>query len=43
MLTIGQFMQSNIAIDNAHIVPQRPLDHRPGLGGPNYPTPSDSL
>ncbi len=43
---MGQFCKVPLAIDNAHIVPLRALDIRPGLGGlnqvcgPNHPTPS---
>ncbi len=41
---MGKFSKVLLAIDNAHTVPQRALDCRPGLGGlrqlygPNCPT-----
>ncbi len=43
---MGQLSKVLLAVDNAHIVPQRALDCGPGLGGlnqvygPNCPTPS---
>ncbi len=32
---MGQFRKVLLAIDNAHSLPQRALDCRPGLGGLN--------
>ncbi len=43
---MGQFSKVLLAIDNAHTVPQKALDSRPGFDGlnqvygPNHPTPS---
>ncbi len=48
-LTMGQFSKVLLAINNAHTVPQRDLDCRPGICGLNKvyglncPTPSPSL
>ncbi len=35
IITMGQFSQALLAIDNAHTVPQRALDCRLGLAGLN--------
>ncbi len=40
MLTLDQTINVLLIIDKTHAEPQKALDCRPGLDGPNHPTPS---